>query len=99
MAREEVGPRADGTLIRRDALARRVHPWLKMLLGGGIALTGLPVALLLAAVLLLGECPETCIPARERGWGALAAAGAAALGAAGVALVVKGWREERAGAS
>lgn len=77
--------------------SRGVHPWLRILLGAGIVLTAVPVGLLLAAVLLLGECPGTCIPEGERPWGWLAALAAGAIGLAGARLVAAGWRDAQAG--
>lgn len=71
------------------------HPWMKILLGAGLLLVGLPIALLTLAVVLLDECGSRCEGgAMEAGWGLIVFGFAAAT--AGALVLRAGLRENAA---
>lgn len=72
------------------------HPWLRILLGGGLVLVGLPIALLAGGAVLLGECGAGCDARGERVAGLTLAALGLVATAAGAVLARAGIREHRA---
>lgn len=68
-----------------------MHPWLKMLLGGGLVLTGLPIALL--ALVAVANCDAACVERGERLFGIVFVSFWLVLGLVGAYLVRRGYVE------